>query len=91
MCQTTTSKQANEDDNRDGTQINSVAEFIKNVVKVNKADGTETFYRGHADKDWVLLPSIFRTPNGIANEHLLFRDMVARLPQSFSDCKSALD
>lgn len=71
--------------------VNSVAEFIENVVKVNKADGTETFYRGHADKDWVLLPSIFRTPNGIANEHLLFRDMVARLPQSFSDCKSALD
>ena len=71
--------------------VNSVAEFIENVVKVNKADGAETFYRGHADKDWLLLPSIFRTPNGIANEHLLFRDMVARLPQSFSDCKSALD
>ena len=71
--------------------VNSVAEFIENVVKVNKADGTETFYRGHVDKDWVLLPSIFRTPNGIANEHLLFRDMVAHEPQSFSDCKSALD
>lgn len=71
--------------------VNSVAEFIENVVKVNKADGTETFYRGHADKDWVLLPSIFRTPNGIANEHLLFRDMVAHEPQSFSECESALD
>ena len=71
--------------------VNSVAEFIENVVKVNKADGTETFYRGHADKDWVLLPSIFRTPNGIANEHLLFRDMVAHEPQSFLECHSALD
>lgn len=71
--------------------VNSVAEFIENVVKVNKADGTETFYRGHADKDWVLLPSIFRTPNGIANEHLLFRDMVAHTPKSFAECKSALD
>jgi FRG domain protein len=71
--------------------VNSVAEFIENVVKVNKADGTETFYRGHADKDWVLLPSIFRTPNGIANEHLLFRDMVAHEPQSFLECESALD
>lgn len=91
MYQTTTSKQANEDDNRDGTQINSVAEFIENVVKVNKADGAETFYRGHADKDWLLLPSIFRTPNGIANEHLLFRDMVAHTPKSFAECKSALD
>lgn len=71
--------------------VNSVAEFIENVVKVNKADGTETFYRGHADKDWELLPSIFRTPNGVEKEHLLFRDMVAHEPQSFSECKSALD
>ena len=71
--------------------VNSVAEFIENVVKVNKADGTETFYRGHADKDWVLLPSIFRTPNGVEKEHLLFRDMVAHEPQSFFECRSALD
>lgn len=71
--------------------VTSVAEFIENVVKVNKADGTETFYRGHADKDWVLLPSIFRTPNGVEKEHLLFRDMVAHEPQSFLECHSALD
>lgn len=72
-------------------RINSVSEFIEKIVPLDKEGGAEIFYRGHADRDWELLPSIFRTPNGIANEHLLFRDMVAHLPQNFSSCKSALD
>ena len=40
---------------------------------------------------WSLTPSIFRSPKGLEKEHLLFRDMVARMPQSFSGCKSTLD
>ena len=72
-------------------RISSVSEFIEKIVQRDKEAGTETFYRGHADKDWDLLPSIFRTPNGVEKEYLLFRDMVAHEPQSFSECKSALD
>ena len=72
-------------------QVNSVLEFIEKIVQLDKEEGTETFYRGHANRDWELLPSIFRTPNGVEKEHLLFRDMVAHEPQSFSECKSALD
>ena len=58
---------------------------------LNKEAGTEVFYRGHADENWELKPSIFRKPNGVEIEHQLFRDMVAHTPQSFSGCKSALD
>ena len=72
-------------------RINSVSEFIEKIVHLDKEEGTEIFYRGHADKNWELLPSIFRTPNGVEKEHLLFRDMVAHEPQSFSECKSTLD
>ena len=75
----------------EGIQVNSVSEFIEKIVQLDKEEGTEIFYRGHADRDWELLPSIFRTPNGVEKEHLLFRDMVAHEPQSFSECKSALD
>ena len=72
-------------------QVNSVSEFIEKIVQLDNKEGTEIFYRGHANRDWELLPSIFRTPNGVEKEHLLFRDMVAHKPQSFSECKSALD
>lgn len=72
-------------------KITSVYQFVKEIAKLKKKEGAELFYRGHADEDWNLLPSIFRVEKGLEKEHLLFRDMVAHTPQSFAECKSALD
>ena len=71
--------------------VNSAAEFVAELAQLHHKDYTATFYRGHADKEWKLIPSILRTPDGPEKEHLLFRDMVAHEPQSFSECRSALD
>ena len=76
----------------DPNVVTSVSDFIAKIAPIfEECDGTEVFYRGHADKSWDLTPSIFRSDKGIKNEHLLFRDMVAHEPQDFSQCKSALD
>lgn len=76
--------------------ITSVVDFIKALEAVKNDpfsgdEGAEIFYRGHADESWGLKPSIVRSDKGIENEHSLFRDMVARMPRDFSECKSALD
>lgn len=71
--------------------VNSAAEFVARLAQLDREIGAETFYRGHANKDWKLIPSILRTPDGPEIEHLLFRDMVAHEPQSFSECRSVLD
>lgn len=71
--------------------VSSVAEFVAELAKLDREKGTETFYRGHADEGWELIPSILRTRNGPDVEHRLFREMVAHEPQSFSECRSALD
>lgn len=74
--------------------VNSAAEFVARLAQFAELDlgiGTETFYRGHADKGWSLTPSILRTPDGPWVEDQLFRDMVAHEPQSFSECRSALE
>ena len=78
---------------KDPNVVTSVSDFIAKIAPIlEECDGTEIFYRGHADETWTLLPSIFRTPpNRVEKEHLLFRDMVVHEPQSFSECKSALD
>lgn len=75
------------------SEVTSVSDFIEKIVHLNKEKeaGSEIFYRGHAVESWKLKPSILRKPNGVVKEHLLFRDMVAHTPQSFSGCKSALD
>lgn len=82
-------------------EVHSVSDFIKKIVPIlEDCNGSEIFYRGHADISWKLQPSILRESkkeekedqsNGIGKEHLLFRDMVTHTPQNFSECKSALD
>ena len=77
--------------------IDSVPTFLAQIVQRNKqlkgnGEGdVAIFYRGHAHKDWDLIPSILRDPKLVKKEHQLFRDMVAHEPQSFLECKSALD
>ena len=71
--------------------VNSAAEFVARLAELDQEEGTETFYRGHANECWELTPSILRTLHSPWVEHLLFRDMVAHEPQSFSECRSALD
>ena len=75
----------------DAILVNSVAEFIDQLAQIDIKEGTETFYRGHANIEWKLLPSLLRTSNGADKEHLIFRDMVSHEPQSFSECRSTLD
>lgn len=76
---------------KDETVVNSVAEFIDQLAQIDMEEGTETFYRGHANIEWKLLPSLLRTSNGADKEHLIFRNMVSHEPQSFSECRSTLD
>ena len=77
---------------KDPNVVTSVSDFIEKIGPIlEECDGTEIFYRGHADENWKLQPSIFRALNGVEKEHQLFREMVAHTPRSFSGCKSALD
>lgn len=77
---------------KDPNVVTSVSDFIAKIAPIlEECDGTEIFYRGHADENWKLQPSIFRALNGVEKEHQLFRDMVAHTPRSFSGCKSAID
>lgn len=86
-----------EEKEKSTSEVTSVSDFIAKIIQsskgeVGKKKGDATiFYRGHADVDWKLVPSILRDPELIKREHLLFRDMVAHEPQSFLECKSALD
>ena len=95
MSQDTTPDTSSTSSHRD-IEITSVADFLKAIEDVSNDpfagnEGTEVFYRGHADESWNLKPSIVRSNEGIKKEHSLFRDMVARVPRDFSECKSALD
>jgi hypothetical protein len=50
--------------------------------------GFNYFFRGHSRFSHRLVPSIFRDPNWIANEDVLFKELVLRCPNDFAGQES---
>lgn len=56
-------------------EIASVAEFVQALSELEVCDKSSTrFFRGHADCCYQLIPSIYRKPHLIKNEHHIIRD-----------------
>jgi len=71
--------------------VYSVNAFINQIDNLPKDPGFTYFYRGHADSSYLLEPSIYRDDGYLENEHVFYREFVARNPNNFTDCKYAID
>ena len=73
--------------------ITSLSEFIEKVIYSKRLDGYKTFYRGHGDWRYELVPGIYREQNKhiLENESDYIRNIIASYPRFFTYCKSALD
>jgi hypothetical protein len=70
--------------------IDSINDLITNV-KEQLESNKDLFYRGHANLNWDLKPSIYRQKTWIENEHNMFREILIRNPIEFSQTKSAFE
>lgn len=68
------------------TEVNRLMEESKFKFKTHTA-----FFRGHADEQWKLRPSLLRDEGFIENEHLMYRTIIAKQTSEFTTCSSALD
>lgn len=86
--------------------VTSVSDFIEMVTEMLKDidPSKETiFFRGHSDKDYLLVPSLLRTdskdksklgqagPNVVNEEHVAFRRIIAQQSFEFDGCMSAIE
>jgi len=73
--------------------ITCLSEFIQKVIYSKKTDEYKTFYRGHGNWKYELIPGIYREQNKpiLKNESEYIRDIIASYPRFFIHCKSALD
>lgn len=71
--------------------------FLSSVSDVNTflsslKEKTDTlFYRGHADANYSLLPSIMRSANLHRNESLLYHELLINCPDDFEKCHTHLE
>lgn len=73
--------------------ITSVSQYIEKALYIKEKDNSKTFYRGHSDWKFKLVPGIYRDTNKniLNNESNYIKEIVASFPQYFKECKSALD
>jgi hypothetical protein len=73
--------------------ITSLSMFIEKVIYSKKSDNYKTFYRGHGNWEYELVPGIYREQNEhiLDNESDYIRNIIASYPKFFTYCKSALD
>lgn len=73
-------------------KINSVSRFIEKLKELNSKyendlEVHELFFRGHANIDWSLSPSIYRD-SLVENEHNFYREIISETPENFYNLNS---
>lgn len=69
-------------------RVGSVRTFLGEMERFEPEKGFTYFFRGHSRFSHRLVPSIYRDPGWIANEDVLFKELVLRCPNDFSGQES---
>ena len=74
-------------------EINLITSFEKfyKYIKDIQASGDFLFYRGHADVNYTLLPSIMRHSSWLEHERDLYNDIIIECPANFEKCNTHLE
>ena len=70
------------------SSVSEVNSFISFLVKNENAP---MFYRGHANSNYVLRPSIMRTKGLQENESKLYNELLINCPEEFQMCRTHLE
>lgn len=69
-------------------RVGSVRTFLTEMERFEPEKGFTYFFRGHSRFSHRLVPSIYRDSGWIANEDVLFKELVLRCPNDFSGQES---
>lgn len=70
--------------------VRSLVNFVRTLKKFPRDKNCEYYYRGHSDHEFSILPSVYRD-NYIANEDKIFKEIILRTPQEFSNENTTIE
>lgn len=77
---------------KDPFNINSIKELLEKLEsELGDNMDYHIFYRGQSDKNFELIPSIYREKRLIENEDKIFKDIIAQSPADFKGCTSTFE
>lgn len=71
--------------------IKSIAEFINHLQLIKIRKDYEIYFRGHSNKLFAPIPSIYRNKNLLENENVIFKEFILKTPSDFLNEKTALE
>lgn len=85
-----------ETENVENIHIESLVEFIDQILNIENKNHQNIFYRGHSNKNYLLEPSLFRKdnqnqPKYCGQEHILYRELYMSEYKEFINDKYTLD
>ena len=76
----------------DSSSISSIRTLFERLeCELEENIDYQIFYRGQYDKNFGLVPSIYREKYLIRNENRIFRDIIAHSPADFKGCTSTFE
>ncbi|BBU05153.1 FRG domain-containing protein [Aeromonas allosaccharophila] len=72
------------------TQLGSLRTLLGIMPELEDRDSL-FFFRGHANKEFSLLPSIYRNQRWFSNEDKIIREIIMRCPNEFISMKSSFE
>ncbi len=69
------------------TSVSGVSSFVSSLRKNTDI----LFYRGHANSNYILRPSVMRTPGWQENESRLYHELLINCPEDFEKCDTHLE
>lgn len=70
--------------------VNTIEKLLRVIKNISNPERT-TFFRGHSDSNYSLLPSIMRRKEWLEHECDLYNELTIECPSDFSKCESHLD
>ncbi len=82
----------NETPESESKEIRNLKDLFNNLEHNLESDDSYCYYyRGHSDKEYSLIPSIYRKKELITNENRIFKDIIAQNPSDFKGCASTFE
>jgi len=79
--------------NKEKIEINFISSIsaLNSVIPSSKSNGKSLFFRGHANANYTLLPSVMRSKFWKTNESIMYNELIINCPEDFEKCRTHLE
>lgn len=79
--------------NKEKVEINFISSIsaLSSIISSCKIAGKQLFFRGHANPNYILLPSVMRAKSWKNNESIMYNELIINCPEDFEKCHTHLE